>query len=214
MGTLRSLGALARAAGPMVAASGEGRGTALRACCVPWRGQARPGGCQPMLEATQPLLASLSCLCLLLPAWFQPLNPTAQSCCPGAKRRARAGWTRSGPLSPLMLSLHSVLAGRGQGLLHRVLRALPAPLPPSAEPEASSTDSEGRVAELALPQPGGAEAGSGRPRARTTPHCPLDPFLSPGAQPRKAQGLQPQGTQDTPLPLPGVDLGSPVEQGQ
>lgn len=32
MGTLRSLGALARALGPMVAASGEGRATALGAC--------------------------------------------------------------------------------------------------------------------------------------------------------------------------------------
>lgn len=40
MGTLRSLGALARAVGPLVAASGEGSG---------------PGGCRPGAEATRRL---------------------------------------------------------------------------------------------------------------------------------------------------------------
>ena len=41
MGTLRSLGALARALGPTVAASGEGCATALGACWAP--GEAPPG---------------------------------------------------------------------------------------------------------------------------------------------------------------------------
>lgn len=46
------------------------------------------------------------------------------------------------------LSLHSVLADWGPGLFHRVLRALPAALLTPAEAAASSTDSQGGVAEL------------------------------------------------------------------
>ncbi|XP_045330711.1 major facilitator superfamily domain-containing protein 10 isoform X2 [Leopardus geoffroyi] len=49
----------------------------------------------------------------------------------------------------------SVLAGRGQGLLHGVLRPLPAPFPAPAQPEASSPHgTQGRVVELAPPQAG------------------------------------------------------------
>lgn len=59
------------------------------------------------------------------------------------------------------LSLHSVLADWGPGLFHHVLRALPAALLTPAEAAASSTDSQGGVAE-----PSCCEAGAW---ARTTP---------------------------------------------
>nr|XP_060511512.1 major facilitator superfamily domain-containing protein 10 isoform X1 [Panthera onca]XP_060511513.1 major facilitator superfamily domain-containing protein 10 isoform X1 [Panthera onca]XP_060511514.1 major facilitator superfamily domain-containing protein 10 isoform X1 [Panthera onca] len=56
----------------------------------------------------------------------------------------------------------SVLAGRGQGLLHGVLRPLPAPFPAPAQPEASSPHgTQGRVVELAPPQAGGGGGGKG-----------------------------------------------------
>ncbi|KAF6372111.1 major facilitator superfamily domain containing 10 [Rhinolophus ferrumequinum] len=79
MGTLRSLGALARAVGPMVAASGEGDWTALGAHCAPL--VARPqGGCWLLVQA------SGSGLRLLLPVRFRALHPTAQPSHPSAAR--------------------------------------------------------------------------------------------------------------------------------
>ncbi|XP_053528372.1 major facilitator superfamily domain-containing protein 10 isoform X5 [Artibeus jamaicensis] len=48
----------------------------------------------------------------------------------------------------------SVLADGCPGLLYRVLRALPAPLPPPADPAASGVRTQGRVAEPAPPRPG------------------------------------------------------------
>ncbi|XP_040345151.1 major facilitator superfamily domain-containing protein 10 isoform X3 [Herpailurus yagouaroundi] len=70
----------------------------------------------------------------------------------------------------------SVLAGRGQGLLHGVLRPLPAPFPAPAQPEASSPHgTQGRVVELALPQ-----AGEGGGREGTGPlPSPWGPALAP-----------------------------------
>ncbi|XP_034528090.1 major facilitator superfamily domain-containing protein 10 isoform X3 [Ailuropoda melanoleuca] len=72
----------------------------------------------------------------------------------------------------------SILAGRGQGLLHRVLWPLPAPLPAPVEPEASSPRAQGRVAEPAPPKLGERRPGD------VTPHpAPPSPGPRPG-QPR------------------------------
>lgn len=112
MGILRSLGALGRALGPMVAASGKYCRIAPQACCVPL--------------ATTP-----SCLhCSILAA-------------EGNRGRDRAMKSLGEHLS-----LHSVLAGWSPGLLHCVRWTLFTPLLSPAEPEASSTDFQGGVAEL------------------------------------------------------------------
>ncbi|XP_053757734.1 major facilitator superfamily domain-containing protein 10 isoform X6 [Panthera pardus] len=87
----------------------------------------------------------------------------------------------------------SVLAGRGQGLLHGVLRPLPAPFPAPAQPEASSPHgTQGRVVELAPPQ-----AGGGGGEGNGTSRLPLGP--SPGP----CQTLQ---------QLRGTRLGSPARR--
>lgn len=59
MGTLRSLGALARAVGPMVAASGKGPGIAFQARLCPW--EARPGGGHAALPSAFPCRPVGSC---------------------------------------------------------------------------------------------------------------------------------------------------------
>ncbi|XP_021533306.1 major facilitator superfamily domain-containing protein 10 isoform X2 [Neomonachus schauinslandi] len=99
-------------------------------------------------------------------------------------RPGQGGGTHGGCLS--------VLAGGGQGLLHCVLWPLPAPPPAPVESEASSPRTQGRVAEPAPPRAGGEEAWAGDPP-------------SPWAQPRTAQGLQPQRARDTHGPSLGVD---------
>lgn len=108
MGILRSLGALGRAVGPMVAASGK---------------------------------------CLLGPFCNHP------SCllCPVVAAERNRGRNRATKSLGEHLSLHSVLAGWGSGLLHCVLWALSAPLLSTAEAEASSTDFQGGIAELPHP---------------------------------------------------------------
>ncbi|XP_047703151.1 major facilitator superfamily domain-containing protein 10 isoform X2 [Prionailurus viverrinus] len=88
----------------------------------------------------------------------------------------------------------SVLAGRGQGLLHGVLRPLPAPFPAPAQPEASSPHgTQGRVVELAPPQAG--EGVGGRERDLSPP---------PGAQPWPLL--------DTPAAPWYARLGSPARR--
>lgn len=123
MGTLRSLGALARALGPIVAASGKAVGQ-----YVMCPGEPGLGGCWTLMGA------SLHYPRLLLPP-FWPLGAGAV-----------------GPRPRLAVSPSSVLADRGPGLLHRVLGALPAPLPPPAAPATSSAHTQGGVAEPAQPR--------------------------------------------------------------
>ncbi|XP_045630741.1 major facilitator superfamily domain-containing protein 10 isoform X1 [Ursus americanus] len=97
-------------------------------------------------------------------------------------RPGQGGGTPSGCLS--------VLAGRGQGLLHRVLWPLPAPLPAPVEPEASSPRAQGRVAE---PHPSWGRGGPGR-----GPPPPAPP--SPGPRPGQPRACSPRGPETLPAP--------------
>ncbi|XP_075799960.1 major facilitator superfamily domain-containing protein 10 isoform X2 [Microtus pennsylvanicus] len=128
MGILRSLGALGRAVGPMVAASGKYCRIALKLA----------------LTLLQPFPAACS-------TQFWQLRGSGRN-------RAKKNLGEH-------LSLHSVLAGWGPGLLHCVLRALFTPLLSPVDVEASSTDFQGGVAEL--PQHLGCQVGT---LAMTTLH--------------------------------------------
>nr|XP_027795872.2 major facilitator superfamily domain-containing protein 10 isoform X2 [Marmota flaviventris] len=86
---------------------------------------------------------------------------SAEPGCPG-----QSGGSHGGCLS--------VLAGWGPGLLHRVLGALPVPLPPLAEAETSSAHSQGRVAELRGPH-GATLALSGSLDQSPCPQLPAFP---------------------------------------
>lgn len=74
------------------------------------------------------------------------------------------------------LSLRSVLAGWGPGLLHCVLWALSAPLLSPEEAEASSTDSQGGVAELCCHTSTQLPSGNlGQNHSTPTPFLPPGP---------------------------------------
>ncbi|XP_073747441.1 major facilitator superfamily domain-containing protein 10 isoform X3 [Callorhinus ursinus] len=114
-------------------------------------------------------------------------------------RPGQGGGTHGGRLS--------VLAGRGQDLLHRVLRPLPAPLPAPVESEASSPRAQGRVAEPAPPRTGGGGGERGGARA-CRPPPPPPPVPGPaqdGSRPAAPEGPR----HSRPLPR----CGRPCEAG-
>lgn len=113
--------------------------------------------------------ASLNGLRLLLAPPFWPLGAGAV-----------------GPRHCLAVSPSSVLADGRPGLLHPVLGALPAPLPPPAAPATSSTDTQGGVAEPAPPRPEEL-----RQEVRSHPACWPNSSLPPGAS-------SPGGTRSPP----------------
>ncbi|XP_039087999.1 major facilitator superfamily domain-containing protein 10 isoform X2 [Hyaena hyaena] len=102
------------------------------------------------------------------------------------RRPGQGGGTLGGCLS--------VLAGGGQGLLHRVLRPLPAPLPAAAQPEASSprgAQGQGRVAEPAPSQAGGPLPSPWGPAPAPARHSsPSAAGAWPGLPATWEQGLQ------------------------
>lgn len=146
---------------PQARRSRRARSWARSGAWVPWPGRWDPWWL-PQVRAVDSMWGTLE-RCSPPPG-LQPSAP-----------QLRPGWAWGGGSRPDPLSLRSVLAGRGPGLLHRVRRALPAPLPPPARPAATRTHAQGRVAGTARPQAGGAEAGSGRLGPGPLP-CPWGPL--------------------------------------
>ena len=177
MGTLRSLGALARAVGPMAAASGEGCGTACRHAIGLGRQATAPGGDLPWL-----------------PPW---VRVQLRAAIPGLGGGGRG---QGGLMSPPAVSPQCTGWWVPQ-------LASPCAQGSSCSPSSYCGPCHLRHAHSRLSsQASPTQAGQLRQEvgvwARTTPDgdCWPDPFLPSGAQPSMSQGLQPQGLLQHPRP--------------